>query len=456
VGGALREFRTHYGVPSSFEGATLPGAHAGGVYIDARRTTGRMEGEWTFQHPWIDAVSAGGNAVRFEQTEFEKGGFVGTRFGQLAASGETVVRLRTEGHRAAIGVAGQWRDMRAEGSYTGTRPAVQRTVALFLVDEFDAGPITILAGVRGDHISTVPLDSTETLLLRDVRTRRFSALTGALGMRAPLGAGFTASVQVARAFRPPGIEELFSAGPHLASYAYEVGVPSLEPERGSGLDGVLRWQGEFGRAEVAAYAMSIADYIVFSPQIDPATGLPMRDPRLRRYVVYRPGQVDARLFGAEARVTLTPTPAWLLDLAADLPRGRSADGSSLPFMPAATTRFEARRFGSRWSVAGVADLRMAQRRVPPAPPGEATCDVVVLDGEATALPAEFCPADGALLLGLLATIQLPRPPLAGWKTTLSLSVDNLLDARWRDPLWRAGLVAPQPGRNLRFTVQVSP
>jgi outer membrane receptor protein involved in Fe transport len=38
---------------------------------------------------------------------------------------------------------------------------------------------------------------------------------------------------------------------------------------------------------------------------------------------------------------------------------------------------------------------------------------------------------------------------------LSVSADNLFDARWRDPLWRAGLVAPQPGRNIRIGMQVN-
>jgi hypothetical protein len=33
-------------------------------------------------------------------------------------------------------------------------------------------------------------------------------------------------------------------------------------------------------------------------------------------------------------------------------------------------------------------------------------------------------------------------------------VDNLLDTEWRDPLWRAKQVAPQPGRNVRLVVQV--
>jgi outer membrane receptor protein involved in Fe transport len=61
-----------------------------------------------------------------------------------------------------------------------------------------------------------------------------------------------------------------------------------------------------------------------------------------------------------------------------------------------------------------------------------------------------------LLLGGVASLRLPKGALLQAPTSLTLGVENLLDTRWRDPLWRAGLVAPQPGRNFRLTVQVAP
>jgi iron complex outermembrane recepter protein len=457
LGVAARGYRARYGVPSSFGGVTLPGAHDGGVYVDASRTSARVDGEWRAGRGALEALSAGANAVRFEQTEYEEGGFVGTRFGQLAASAEGVARLRAGRHLGAVGASFQRRDLRAAGSYTGTRPAVQTTAALFAVDEIHLGRVTVLMGVRVDAIRLVPLDSTETLLLRGVRTRAFSAPTGAIGLRTPLGGGWSVSVQLARAFRPPSIEELFSAGPHLASYAYEVGVPELAAERGVGLDGVLRWQGGRGRAELAGYAMRVDGYVVFAPQIDPATGEPLRDPRLRRYVVYRPEQRDARLGGMEARATLLPAAGWSLELAADLPRGSAVDGAPLPGMPGASGRIELRRVAARWSAGAIVDGRGAQRRVPAAPAGDATCDVVVRDGEAIALPAEFCPAPGVVLLGVVGSLRLRHSGSESAPvTTLTVSAENLLDTRWRDPLWRGGLVAPQPGRSLRIGVRVTP
>ena len=49
----------------------------------------------------------------------------------------------------------------------------------------------------------------------------------------------TLGTTLMRTFRAPSLEELFSEGPHLAAYSYEVGNGSLDSERGLGL-GVVR------------------------------------------------------------------------------------------------------------------------------------------------------------------------------------------------------------------------
>jgi iron complex outermembrane receptor protein len=72
--------------------------------------------------------------------------------------------------------------------------------------------------------------------------------------------------------------------------------------------------------------------------------------------------------------------------------------------------------------------------------------------EAGLLPPEFCPTPGWALLNGSAGV---RWPLGGRLHALTLGVDNALDARWRDHLWRAKQVALQPGRNLRLLYRVT-
>ncbi|MDF1505959.1 TonB-dependent receptor, partial [Roseisolibacter sp. H3M3-2] len=72
--------------------------------------------------------------------------------------------------------------------------------------------------------------------------------------------------------------------------------------------------------------------------------------------------------------------------------------------------------------------------------------------EAALLPAEFCPTPGWALLHGSAGV---RWPVGARLHAVTLAVDNALDATWRDHLWRAKQVAPQPGRNLRLLYRVT-
>jgi iron complex outermembrane receptor protein len=459
AGVAVRDFRTFYGVPSSYAGVTLPGAHVGGVYIDLRRSTARAEAQWRPSTGPVSSLAATGQYVRFEQDEFERGGFVGTRFGQLAASGDLVARYggtTTDGRPrgGAIGMWGQWRDFRATGSYTGTRPATLHAAALYLYDERPLGPLQLAIGARWDQHRIAPLDSTETRLLRDIRTRRFGTWSGAASARLPLGAGLTMGGGVARAFRAPAIEELYSAGPHLATYAFEVGNPALGAEVGTGGEVFAEWDGRRGRVTATAFRNAIGNFIYYAPVVDGATGLPVLDSRLRRYPVYQASQADAVLEGVEARAQLEVARGLALDATTSWVRGSArAGGQPLPAMPPLRARVALSRESPRWSTGLTLDGAAAQRRVPTPAGVGGRCNVnVAAEGIASLLPAEFCPTPAFLLVHL----TLGRRFTLGRRLhAVTLGVDNLFDSPWRDHLWRAKQVAIQPGRNVRALYRIT-
>jgi iron complex outermembrane receptor protein len=482
VGAAVRDVSSTYGVPASFAGVVLPGAHDGGVYVDLSRRSGRVDASWRAPAaagplawwPRVTQANVSTQFVRFEQSELERGGFVGTRFGQLMANGDALVQYVRHAGVPVRGSAGtwmQWRDFRAEGSFTGTRPGVLRGAALFAMEEmeldafFGGRAVRVQWGARWDATRIVPLDSTETALVRDVRTRAFSAPTGSVGVSAALRAGLVVGASVARAFRPPAIEELFSAGPHLATYAYEVGNPQLRAERGNGVDLFARLSRGALSGEVALFSMVLNDFIYQRPVIDSLSGEPLRDRRLRRYNVYQADQADARTHGAEGRVEWRVRPQLTLDATASWVHGsqRSVDAravgagaawGALPAMPPLRARWQGRWEGAKWSATTAVDAAARQGRVPTPPTtlGATTCDLArsqAVQGAAAPalLPAEFCPTPGWALLNL----SLARRWLVGSRLhEVTASVENLLDADWRDHLWRAKQVAPQPGRNWRL------
>ncbi len=486
VGGAARDVVSTYGVPGSFAGVVLPGAHDGGVYVDLSRRSGRADLSWRSTadpaaSSWVPQVrqaNVSSQFVRFEQSELERGGFVGTRFGQLMLNSDVLLQYTRHAGVPVRGSAGgwqQWRDFRAEGSFTGTRPGVLRAGAAFAMEEweldrlFGGRAVRAQWGARFDVARIVPLDSTETALVRDVRTRQFTAPTGSLGLTVAVREGLMFGVSAARAFRPPAIEELFSAGPHLATYAYEVGNPQLRAERGTGFDVFARFDRGAVQGEVAVFAMRMTDFIYQRPLLDSVTGEPVRDRRLRRYNVYQADQADARMHGAEGRViwrlpaapqlTIDATLSWVhgtqrADPGAEI-RGTRAAARwvPLPAMPPLRSRAEARWDARWWTVTTGLEAAARQGRVPPAPEtlGSTTCTLAASSAVAgvsapALLPAEFCATSGWLLANASVARRLLR---GGQLHEITLSADNLFDVDWRDHLWRAKQVAPQPGRNLR-------
>jgi iron complex outermembrane recepter protein len=451
AGASVRDYALSYGVPGTFNGLTIPGAHEGGVTIDLRRTTGRAQAAWLRSLGPFRSVELDGTYVRFEQTELEPGGFVGTRFGQISGTGNLMVRhaheideLRSEG---AFGFWALGRDFSVAGSSTGSRPAQQVALAGFAYEELGLGAARLELGARYDWTRITPLD-TRRGGLGNVRTRDFGAVSASLAGTYEILPGWLAGVSVARAFRTPSIEELFSDGPHLADYSFNVGNPDLDSEFGLGTDVFLRVALPTFHAEGALFRNSIRNYIYYAP-----TG--ELDPRLRRFPVFQARSDDAVLVGAEGRFQWEAVPSLVLTGNTGYVRGTRADGGEpLPSIPplqgALNARFERPGYflGAGWHLAG------EQARVPFAP------DLALPVGDDA--PARCfsdrgrayleCPTAGYSYASASAGL---RWTAAHRLHTLTLNVNNLADTVWRDHLSRIKEVAPQPGRNVQLLYRVN-
>jgi iron complex outermembrane receptor protein len=460
VGIAARDVRQTYGVPSVFNGVTLPGAHDGGIYVDLSRQSVRAEAAAERIGPFasVELLAA---TSRFYQSEYELGGFVGTEFGQILSSIRALGRYGREGAaRGGVGASALARDWAAAGSQTGTRPAVGRGAAAFAFHEQPLGPsplgrLTLQFGARLDAQEVVPRDTASSRIasgrrLTGIRARRFVEPSGAVALLAAPGAGWTVGASAARSVRLPAVEELYSNGPHLASYAYEVGNPALGAEVGLGAEAFARWSGTRANVEATLYANRIAGYVRYAPLLGD-DGRPLLDYRLRRYEVYQATAGDARFVGAEGRAEVRLGHGWRLDATAQWVRGTdAATGAALPFVPPLHARAAAERAAGRWRGGLRLDAAAAQRRVPALPPGLAGC-LDAATGCPPALPGEFVPTAGRVLVGAWLGLRLDA---RGTAHALTLRLDNALDAAYRDPLSRVKSVAPEAGRNVSLTYRL--
>ena len=85
--------------------------------------------------------------------------------------------------------------------------------------------------LRYDFKDIDPGEERESEKVGLIRKRDFSDFSAALSPHWLLNKKWTLGGTFMRTFRAPTTEELFSEGPHLASYSYEIGNADLEKER---------------------------------------------------------------------------------------------------------------------------------------------------------------------------------------------------------------------------------
>jgi iron complex outermembrane receptor protein len=228
-------YDSKYGIPPD-----PGGGHPDGVNIELERQHLETKAEIHPGIPWLYRIDLSHSYKRYKHTEFESNGQVGVKFG-LVTHDLTILshfnQKRTFIH-GDIGVWGEIRDYASSG-LNFTPASKEYSYAAFLYGEHDVGRFGFSASLRYDQKSVVP--HVEKIVIRAdfslyIRHRDFSDLSAGFTGIYNLGRGFSIGTTLMRTFRAPGIEELFSEGPHLAAYAYEVGNSELGKETGFGAE----------------------------------------------------------------------------------------------------------------------------------------------------------------------------------------------------------------------------
>src|SRR4029079_366806 len=182
--------------------------------------------------------------------------------------------------------------------------------------------------------------------LRNTDFTEFSGSVGALVRPAAANDNFVIAASLARAARPPALEELYFYGRHLGNFAYEIGNPNLAPERGLGFDLALRARGRRFEGEISLFRNDISNFIFRNPISDDEfaarhgefdlrfnTETEGNDPGGELQYFEFVGR-DATLWGAEAHGDLKFTAQWIGEFTFDMVRGTLNDtNENLPRMP---------------------------------------------------------------------------------------------------------------------------
>ena len=413
IGVEASYYQNHYGLPGGFIGA-----HPNGVSVEMNRWQYTGSAEFYLDSRFIRSIKLDGNYIRYHHREIESGGVIGTEYGILTSSGALKLyhdRLAGIFDQGVIGLQGSFVDFAANGVQIPQTD--EGHVALSLFEEKRLHDLVLSGAIRFDYHRVLP-SGTDTTDAGVVRNRQFIGLSGGITLSYAPDRAFSLGLTLSRTWRKPNVQELFSDGPHLAAYSYEVGNVNLEPETGLGIELSSQITSEQGFLAASLFRNSITNYII--PQ---ATG----DTNFRTFLpLYQHLGKDALLTGAEVelewsligRLTGIGTLGWVIG--AD-----QETDSPLPWIPPLNGRVGLRhQFDPILS--GIT-LRWASSQDRVGEFEEPTSGYVVFD------------LFGQLRFNTESTLH-----------TIVISIDNIFNMEYRNHLSRIKAVYPEPGRNLRL------
>lgn len=414
AGAAVNLYHSEYGIPPDPEAG-----HPGGATIELDRYGLEARADWQPSTDLINVLRADVSMQSYEHFEFEASGAAAVLF-QRRSLQSGLQMLTADGEYLRGGTFGleYTRSDRRYDGLVSTSDAIEQGVAVTAVQALHLSALTLQAALRADLHVIDPAEEKISRTVGSIRKRTFSGVSAALEARTKPIAGLSFHAAAMSSFRPPTGEELFSEGPHLAAYSFEVGNADLQAERGLGLEAGLAFRSEHVHAGLTAFRNSFTGYIY--PR---NTG--ERSTRRGDLYLYQFTGADAVMTGAELQAGLMIDEVWHFAANLAFVNGELTDGGYLPMIPPASLHFEAARqlgrgeFGLRLTAAAEQN-RTGEFETP-------TAGYVVVD---------FFSGWNFSWMGALHAVNI--------------NVSNLLDREYRRHLNRVRHVMPEPGRSLRF------
>jgi Outer membrane receptor proteins, mostly Fe transport len=325
------------------------------------------------------------------------------------------------------GTLGVWtniEDLTIEGDQPLGPNSRTTGLAAFAYEEYLATERTHLqAGLRFDYnkIQTRPFsESTDSVFQALNVSKTSNAVTASLGAVQQISPVLIGSLSFARSFRAPTVQELFANGLDAASGTYSIGAADLSPETGLGIDASLK--GNFAKAtfEVSPYANFIQNYIYAFLRGDTIQGFPVR----------KFGATSARLYGADASVTVEPVQHVALRAGADYVNAEDTRRNvPLPFIPPLRGLLRA-TYQDR-TYMGMVETRLAAKQ--------------------TRLGDGDTPTPGYSVVNAAVGIRFSQQR---YLNNISFHIDNVFNTLYRDNLSVIKDFLPQPGRGFRLNYQL--
>ena len=411
-------YRSDYGIPGSPEG------HIQGVTINLNRQ--RYEGnfEYGFQQSFLEKLKLHSTYTRYQHQEIESNNTLGVEFGLLTYNVSALAYMHGD---AVAGVWGEYRDHATGGFYWTPHTREMSLAGFYFKQKRLNDDLTLQGAIRYDVRRVEPFEEGAVTNAGTVQRRDFSGVSSAVSGVYHWDDHLESGATLMKTFRTPGIEELFSDGPHLAAYSYEIGNAELGSEDGFGTEAFLRYAAKRVKLNLTLFRNQIYSYLIPSNTGEKEWG----SGTAGWLWIYQYQGQDAILDGAEFSFDAEIIPRFQTQVRMSYVRGTLAtSGSPLERIPPLNGKVALRYVTQPLNVHVTARFSDGQHRLGEFE--EATDGYIVYD----------------------AGIQLAFPV---WQLQHQavVSVENIFNTEYRQHLSRIKSVMPEPGRNVKLLYRLN-
>ena len=430
TGISFSSFNNKYGLPSPSGSTSL-------TYIDMHKTQLKFLTDIKLNNSFFSEVDLKGSYQNYHHNEIDKySGVIGTSFNLESAnidlsSKHVPVLFFMNG---IIGLSISYQKYKILGSEAITPNTQSLTAAGYIFEQTKFGKLNLSFGLRTE-INTIDISSA---ILTDSsfigQKKYFSTLSGSLGVVYSLSEQQSIFINLAKAFRSPGADELASYGVHEAANSFDIGNRNLSIENNLGIDLGLRSISEDYSAEITGYVNSVSNFIsrtplplFYSDETNKVTNvfIGFNDSTGFRVKQYR--NDEAIFYGFESKISLKVDDNLATTIIVDYVRAKnSKTKESLPQIPPFRFSFETRYTVDQFWIGSTIKMAAIQRDI----------------------SQNETPTAGYFLLDIYAGVKLFTGRFAH---IISLKIENTLNREYKDHLSAIKEFTYMPGRNISLS-----
>ncbi len=324
-------------------------------------------------------------------------------------------------NKGQIGISANFRNFNV-GGYVFTSPAKLYNFSAYIYENANWGKAALEFAARYNFDFINPKYKNTLTSIGLIKEKRFNTYSLSTSILYPLSNIVFIGGNLSKSSRIPSIEELYSRGPHLAAYSYEVGNPDLNDESGFGAELFVYHKFDNLFFNISVFR-NYSDYYIIprnSGKINYATFLP----------VYESQGIKALFYGYEFTADFAFDENYSLRVSSSYTVGKNlTDNVYLPQIPPLKGSIELKYSINNFAAFLNSEFALKQNKL----------DYFEIE------------TAGYVIFNIAFQYSFRYLDMMN---NLSFNVDNIFNKEYRNHLSRIRSIMPETGRNFRLNYKI--